>query len=54
MGMDVSVKEGGCQIEYEQQDPRIHAIYLEELEKNGVKSAMGSFIDEERYRRRRA
>ena len=28
MGMDVSVKDGGCQIEYEDQDPRIHKIYL--------------------------
>ena len=31
MGMDVSVKDGGCQIEYENQEPRIHGIYLEEL-----------------------
>ena len=23
MGMDVSVKDGGCQVEYENQDPRI-------------------------------
>ena len=36
MGMDVSVKDGGCQIEYEDQDPRIHGIYLEELAKHGV------------------
>jgi mannose-6-phosphate isomerase-like protein (cupin superfamily) len=45
-GMDVSVQEGGCQIEYEDQDPRIHGIYLDELAKNGVKSGMGTFIDE--------
>ena len=31
-----SVKEGGDQIEYEDQDPRIHAIWLEELRKSGV------------------
>ena len=46
MGMDVSVKDGGCQIEYEHQDPRIHRIYLEELRKHGVKSGMARFIDE--------
>ena len=46
MGMDVSVKEGGRQIEYEHQDPRIHAIYLDELRRHGVQSAMGKFIDE--------
>ena len=46
MGMDVSVKEGGCQIEYEHQDPRIHQIYLAELAKHGVKSGMSKFIDE--------
>lgn len=31
-----SVKEGGNQIEYEDQDPRIHEIWLEEMQKNGV------------------
>lgn len=46
MGMDVSVKDGGCQIEYEHQDPRIHKIYLEELAKHGVKSGMADFIKE--------
>ena len=46
MGMDVSVKDGGCQIEYEHQDPRIHQIYLTELAKYGVKSGMGKFVNE--------
>jgi hypothetical protein len=46
MGMDVNVQDGGCQIEYQDQDPRIHRIYLEELAKYGVKSGMGQFIDE--------
>ncbi len=46
MGMDVSVKDGGCQIEYENQDPRIHAVFLAELAKHGVKSGMGKFINE--------
>ena len=46
MGMDVSVKDGGCQIEYEHQDPRIHQIYLSELAKYGVASGMGKFVNE--------
>jgi mannose-6-phosphate isomerase-like protein (cupin superfamily) len=49
LGMDVSVKDGGCQIEYEHQDPRIHGIYLEELGKYGVASGMTKFIDERSY-----
>ncbi len=43
---DVSVKDGGGQIEYEDQDPRIHALWLEELRKTGVPSQMGKFFDE--------
>ncbi len=43
---DVSIKLGGRQIEYEDQDPRIHRLYLEELHKAGVKSEMGKFFDE--------
>ena len=49
MGMDVKVADGGCQIEYEDQDPRVHRIFLEELAKNGVKSRMSKFIDESLY-----
>ncbi len=48
-GMDVNVQDGGCQVEYQDQDPRIHRIYLEELAKHGVTSGMGSFIDESVY-----
>jgi hypothetical protein len=48
-GMDVNVQDGGCQIEYEDQNPRIHRIYLDELAKHGVKSGMGQFIDERIY-----
>jgi hypothetical protein len=47
--VDTSLEEGGNQIEYEQQDPRIHQIFLEELAKNGVKSGMGKYIDESKY-----
>jgi cupin superfamily acireductone dioxygenase involved in methionine salvage len=46
MGMDVNVRDGGAQIEYEDQDPRIHAMYLEALRRHGVASGMGRFIDE--------
>jgi len=46
MGMDVTVKDGGCQIEYDDQEEKIHAIYLSELAKHGVQSKMGKFIDE--------
>ena len=31
-----SIKDGGDQIEYEDQDPRIHALWLEEMRKHGV------------------
>ncbi|HTI88797.1 MAG TPA: hypothetical protein VL966_19515 [Alphaproteobacteria bacterium] len=46
LGSDVDVKLGGNQIEYEDQDPRIHQIYLAELAKTGAQSAMEAFIDE--------
>jgi hypothetical protein len=49
MGMDVNVKQGGCQIEYEDQDHRIHQIFLDELTKYGVQSKMAPFIDETQY-----
>ena len=45
-GVDVNVRDGGAQIEYEDQDPRIHRIYLEELTKSGVPSGMGEHINE--------
>jgi hypothetical protein len=46
LGVDVSVKEGGFQIEYEDQDPRIHRMFLDELAKNGGKCRMAEFMDE--------
>jgi mannose-6-phosphate isomerase-like protein (cupin superfamily) len=36
MGDDVDARTDGCQIEYADQDPRIHRIYLDELAKHGV------------------
>ncbi len=49
-GVDTSVKDGGNQIEYEDQDPRIHKIYLEELARTGGQSGMSRFIDESAYK----
>ena len=43
---DVSIKEGGAQIEYHDQDPRIHPLWLSEIRKHGVASQMGKFFDE--------
>jgi oxalate decarboxylase/phosphoglucose isomerase-like protein (cupin superfamily) len=48
-GMDVNVQDGGCQIEYEDQDRRIHDIFLKELAKTGAQSKMSKFIDETAY-----
>lgn len=50
LGVDTSVKDGGNQIEYQDQDPRIHQLYLQELAKSGVASGMGKFVDENRLR----
>lgn len=47
-GADRSSKDGGNQIEYEDQDTRIHDIFLRELAKHGVPSRMGKFMDEKR------
>ena len=44
---DVSIKKGGRQVEYEDQDPRIHRLWLQEIAKTGVTSKMGDFFDEE-------
>ena len=54
LGVDVDVKKGGAQIEYTDQDPRIHALYLQELAKNGVESGMAEYIDEAPYRQKTA
>jgi hypothetical protein len=44
--LGVDVKEGGRQIEYADQDPAIHRLYLEELKKHGAACRMGEFMDE--------
>src|SRR4051812_45496265 len=38
--VDLSVKQGGRQIEYEDQDPRIHKIWLEEMARAGLEPKM--------------
>ena len=43
LGVDVSSKDGGGQIEYQDQDPRIHALFLEELARNGGACTMKVF-----------
>ena len=42
-GVDKSVKQGGHQIEYTDQDPRIHRIFVEEAAKKGIAVAMDAF-----------
>jgi hypothetical protein len=41
--VDVDVKKGGNQIEYKDQDPRIHAMYVAELAKKGLTVKMDQF-----------
>ena len=38
--VDLSVKQGGRQVEYEDQDPRVHSIWLEEMAKAGLEPQM--------------
>ena len=45
--VSTSLKEGGDQMEYEDQDPRIHRKFLRALKENGVTSLMGDILDEE-------
>jgi hypothetical protein len=40
----VNIKEGGDQIECEDQDTRIHRIWLDEMKKNGVEPKMEKFF----------
>ncbi len=41
---DVSMKEGGIQVEYEDQAPEIHALFLDELAKSGAECKMDPFL----------
>jgi hypothetical protein len=40
----LSVKLGGNQIEYEDQDPRIHPLWLAEMERCGIVPRMEQFV----------
>jgi quercetin dioxygenase-like cupin family protein len=44
VSFSTSTKEGGDQIEYADQDPRIHPIFLAEMEKHGIKAKMDRFF----------
>ena len=44
VAFSTSTKEGGEQIEYEDQDPRIHPLWLEEIAKRGIPSKMARFF----------
>ncbi|HET9149793.1 MAG TPA: hypothetical protein VFO61_04855, partial [Alphaproteobacteria bacterium] len=45
--LGVSAKDGGRQVEYEDQAPMIHRTYLNELAQNGVACRMSEFMDEQ-------
>ncbi len=42
--VSVDIKEGGDQIEYTDQDARIHKIWLKEMAKNGVEPKMEKYF----------
>ena len=50
LGMDVDLNQGGNQIEYEDQNPGVHKMFLEALAKSGAQSKMGHLIDESEYK----
>jgi len=43
-GVDLDVKKGGDQIEYEDEDPKIREMFEEELAKRGVQSQMAKLV----------
>ncbi len=46
-GGSIRIQDGGRQIEYADQDPRIHRKWLEAIAANGVESQMGDLFDED-------
>lgn len=44
IAVGTSTKEGGDQIDYDDQDPRIHPMFLEEMRKNGAVSKMDKYF----------
>ena len=49
-GGSISIQDGGRQIEYLDQDPRVHRKWLEAIAANGVESEMGDIFDEDAIR----
>ena len=49
-GGSISIQQGGRQIEYEDQDPRIHRKWLDAIALTGVKSDMSELFDEPKIR----
>ena len=45
-----SIQQGGRQVEYEDQDPRVHRKWLDAIDENGVASDMGDIFDEPKIR----
>ena len=43
-GADLSVKDGGRQIEYDDEDPRVLAMFEQELTRRGIASQMNAFV----------
>ena len=43
-GVSTSVKKGGNQIEYADQDPRVHELFVKETAKNGVAVRMQGLV----------
>ena len=48
--VDKSVEDGGAQIEYENQMPQIHKIWLDDIDKKGITSEMSDIFDETKIR----
>ena len=48
--VDKSVEDGGAQIEYENQMPQIHKIWLDDIDKKGITSEMRDIFDETKIR----
>lgn len=46
----LSIQQGGRQVEYEDQDPRIHRKWLDAIDENGVTSDMSDIFDEPKIR----
>jgi gentisate 1,2-dioxygenase len=48
--VDKSVEDGGAQIEYENQMPQIHKMWLDEIDRKNIPSEMGEIFDEDKVR----